>query len=152
MSKASHRRWLKAQREEDKALQALNAAHPVVRKPTVSKMLRASNEYFTAGAVFMRVDGFWKVTQCAPILGWMRKTPLDRIPLELLKRGCRWDWSPVIERDKSSADLLDTSAGKDLKHTAYETLTALGSPTAGEGGTLAGSFTDCVPATLALQR
>ena len=92
-SRAERAHWLEKQRCEAAVLIALNAANPVRAKPPVTKVLRVQNEYFTAAAVFNRNAGFWTLAQCAPILNWMRRTAIDRIPLELLKRGCRWQWS-----------------------------------------------------------
>jgi hypothetical protein len=70
----------------------MNAAQPIRPKPTITRLLQVSNEYLTAAAVWVRSDGFWRCTQAAPIIAWMRRTPVDRIPIELLKRGCRWEW------------------------------------------------------------
>ncbi len=64
-------------------------------KPDTETTLRVQNDYFTAGATFRRKDGVWSVTQCAPILNWLRKTAFPSIKTELLKRGCSWEWLPV---------------------------------------------------------
>jgi len=111
-SKAERRHWLAEQRQEDEALRQLNAAHPIRRKPTITKLLQASNEYFTAGAVLQRTDGFWRCIQAAPIIAWMRRTPVDRIPIELLKRGCRWQWLDSLPCNKGTEpQSVEGSAG-----------------------------------------
>lgn len=66
---------------------------PQYAVPDATRLLGVQNEYFTAGAVFERREGVWRVKECAPILHWMRKVPFERIKLELLKRGCSWEWS-----------------------------------------------------------
>jgi len=111
-SKAQHSHWLASQRQEDATLRALNAAHPVRRKPTITRLLQVSNEYLTAAAVWERSDGFWRCTQTAPIIAWMRRTPVDRIPIELLKRGCRWQWIHTFPCNKGTEpQSVEGSAG-----------------------------------------
>lgn len=60
--------------------------------PRITRLVQVQNEYFTAGATFERIDGLWRVKECAPILHWMRKVPFDQIKVELLRRGCSWQW------------------------------------------------------------
>ncbi len=59
-------------------------------RPT--RLLRVQNDYFTAGAVWEKIGGFWSCTKPAPIIGWMRgKTP-DAAKFELLRLGCSFEW------------------------------------------------------------
>jgi hypothetical protein len=134
-SKAERRHWLAEQRRGDEALRKLNAAHPLVVKPTISRLLHVSNEYFTCAAVWERKDGFWRCIQAAPIIAWMKRTPIDRISIELLKRGCRWTWSPVMPGTSPQQVGLASASGKGFTNTAHEILTdrALAG-SAGEGG------------------
>lgn len=125
-TKAQRRGWLREQTRQDTVLRALNARFPYKPKPLVSKLLHVSNDYFTAAAVFKRIEGIWTLAQCAPILHWMRKTPLDRIPLELLKRGCRWSWSDSLAMPEASpqwAGSAEQASGKGFTNTTHERLT-----------------------------
>jgi hypothetical protein len=60
--------------------------------PYQKKLLQATNEYFCAGAVWERIDGLWKCTEAAPIIGWMRGMSPPAAKLELARRGCQWEW------------------------------------------------------------
>lgn len=136
-SKAERRHWLESQRQEDEKLRRHQARYTLRSRPPVTRLLLVSNEYFTAGAVWTKRDNVWSCTEAAPILSWMKATPLNKVSIELLKRGCRWSWSrPAIDRDKSSAghELANKALGKDSKHTAHEKLTEADRPPAeGEG-------------------
>jgi len=67
-----------------------------VRKPPQFKLLRASNDFFTAGAVWKQQDGAWSCVKAAPILRWMIGLPKEKAHLELLKRGCTYSWVKTI--------------------------------------------------------
>lgn len=60
--------------------------------PTVTLLMRATNEYFTAGAVWVRRANVWTCTEAAPILRWMKGMNRDQAKIELLRRGCTWEW------------------------------------------------------------
>lgn len=60
--------------------------------PTISRVMQVSNEYFTAGAVWERRANVWGCVQAAPIIKWMVGMNSDKAKIELLKRGCRWEW------------------------------------------------------------
>lgn len=62
-------------------------------KPVTVKNLRVTCQHFTAGATFVKRGERWEISECAPIIAWMRRTPFDRIRHELEKRGCTWEWS-----------------------------------------------------------
>lgn len=122
-NKAERRHWFYRQRREDELLRRHQAQYPLRPQPVVTRLLLVTNEFFTAGAVWTKRDNVWSCTEAAPILSWMRTTPITRVSIELLKRGCRWSWNrPAIDRDKSSAghELADKALGKDSKHTAHE--------------------------------
>lgn len=146
--------WQK-QREQDAELRELNRRNPVRFVPAAYRRLEAWNEFLSGEAIFRKQDGVWSLGSCDPSLSFLKLLPFDQIKLDLLRRGMAWVWSPVIDRDKSSAGRSDMSSGKDSKNTAHERLTALGRPpTAGDGVDREESrhFTGCTPATLALQR
>jgi len=63
--------------------------------PNQTRLLRASNEFFTAGAVWQRKDGQWSCIQAAPILAWMFKLTPTAAKLELARKGCSWEWISV---------------------------------------------------------
>lgn len=63
--------------------------------PNQTIMLRASNEFFTAGAVWRRKDGQWSCIQAAPILAWMFKLSPTEAKFELARKGCSWEWVSV---------------------------------------------------------
>lgn len=63
--------------------------------PDAKVMLRASNDFFVAGAVWQRKDGQWRCVQTAPILSWMLTLSPAAAKLELSKRGCSWQWTQV---------------------------------------------------------
>lgn len=80
--------------------------HLAVDRPKVYlanevKVLRVRNEFFCAGAVWVRKDGIWACKMAAPILHWMiGMSPLET-KLELARKGCSWEWlegSPVVEK------------------------------------------------------
>lgn len=92
--------------------------------PPLERLLHVSNEYFTAGAIWVRVHGAWSCKQAAPILKWMVGMQFDRVPIELLKRGCRWSWSPVTAGTSPQQGCISQDiALKDSKHTAHEKIT-----------------------------
>jgi hypothetical protein len=59
---------------------------------TNSKVLRAWNEFWVAGAVWEKRDGHWFCVHTAPIIAWMRKMTPESAKLELARRGCQWEW------------------------------------------------------------
>lgn len=101
--------------------------------PTLERLLHVSNEYFTAGAIWVRVHGAWSCQKAAPILKWMVGMQFDHVPIELLKRGCRWSWSPITAgTGPQQGCKTDVITLKDSKHTAHENLTDPAYSRAGE--------------------
>ena len=144
-SKEERAHWAKTQGQKDQALRLHQARYPLRSKPVVTKLLMVSNDFFSAAAVWTKRDNVWSCTEAAPILSWMRTTPLNKVSIELLKRGCRWSWnSPAIDRDKSSAghELANKALGKDSKNTAHEKLTEADRPPAKEEGAGPGMVID----------
>lgn len=83
--------------------------------PKFERLLVVQNEYFTASAVFTKQHGYpWYCSDCAPILSWMRKIPLDTIPTQLLKRGCKWKWNPISQ--PSIANRLNSWPQANMPH------------------------------------
>lgn len=60
--------------------------------PNAQRLMRAQNEFFTAGAIWQRCDGQWSCTLAAPILRWMLKLDPATAKIELARRGCSWEW------------------------------------------------------------
>ena len=71
-----------------------------------TRLLRVQNDYFTAGAIWLRTDGVWSCIDAAPIIAWMRRTPFDQIKNELLKRGCSWEWLRELDSDKATVGIV----------------------------------------------
>jgi hypothetical protein len=66
--------------------------------PNQTLLLRASNDFFVAGAIWRRKDGQWACIQTAPILRWMLKLSPTEAKLELARRGCSWEWITTREK------------------------------------------------------
>lgn len=101
------------------------AAHP--QGPTSSKpkylksrplLLRCSNEYFCAGAIWVRREGHWVCDKAAPILAWMIGLQPSEAKFGLLKRGCSWSWigghsgklNGLSQNNAASNSALDSSS------------------------------------------
>jgi len=132
-SKAERAHWMEKHR---RFLEDYRSIPKPKLSQTITKLLHVHNEYFTAGAIWTRISGAWACKQAAPILKWMVGMPFDRVSIELLKRGCRWSWSPVTENTSTAGTspqqgyiFIEGPILKDHKHTAHEKLT---------DGTLAG--------------
>lgn len=61
-------------------------------KADVSRVLKVSNEYFTAGAIFERVSGVWRCREAESAISWMKTMDVRSVKTELLRRGCSWEW------------------------------------------------------------
>lgn len=62
-----------------------------VSAPT--RLLRVEAPHFVAGAEFEKVGGGWVVGRAAPILGWMRRMPVEKIGPHLTHKGWGYRWS-----------------------------------------------------------
>jgi len=56
------------------------------------KLLRVIGPNFVAGAVLEKQDGKWVVTQCAPILKWMKNFPVRMLPERMRRKNLQWEW------------------------------------------------------------
>lgn len=123
-SKAERDAWYKRQRDEDHRLREHMRRCHSDPKPTVSRTLQVSNDYFCAGSIWIRRDNVWSCRKAAPIISWMLSTPLEKVSIELLKRGCRWTWGPVTTgTSPQQAELASNALDKGSKYTAHEKLT-----------------------------
>lgn len=60
--------------------------------PEVIRLMRVTNEYFSAGAVWKKSMGSWVCISSAPIIAWMRKCDPGRAKLECARRGLVVEW------------------------------------------------------------
>ena len=72
-------------------------------RPHSIRLLRAHNDFFTAGAVWQLRDGIWSCIQAAPILNWMRQCDPTSAKFELLKRQCAWEWLSAAAKNRPDA-------------------------------------------------
>ncbi len=61
-------------------------------RPDTQRLLRATNDYFCAGAVFKRQNSIWSISSCAPCLAFLRGLDPASAKLELTRRGFSWSW------------------------------------------------------------
>src|SRR5687767_7716729 len=64
--------------------------------PKATRLMRASNEYFSADAVWTRRDGIWSCTDPDPVISWMRGLDPASAKLELARMGCSWEWLSTV--------------------------------------------------------
>lgn len=58
----------------------------------IERLLRVKNEYFDCQAIWRKKEGVWTCVSAAPIIRWMvGKTPAEA-KIELVKRGCSYEW------------------------------------------------------------
>lgn len=62
------------------------------REPDTTRLMRCWNEFWTGGATWRRKDGIWACVEPSPMLAWMKGMAPDAAKLELVKRGCQWEW------------------------------------------------------------
>jgi hypothetical protein len=121
--------------------------------PDVTQLLWASNEFFTGGAVFERKQGFWRVTQCAPCLSFLRKLSPTEAKFALAQRGYDWKWISPLSKENAVA-VSPTDQGDLSRAINYgariNNLNGL-TLVQGEGRTQQSSLTASNPATAALQ-
>lgn len=60
--------------------------------PDKALSLVVSNEYFTARAEWRRRANVWACVKADRVIRWMLPLNKDKAMIELLKRGCRWEW------------------------------------------------------------
>lgn len=66
----------------------------VLRYPLeLTKQLQCSNEFWSATATWRRHEGIWSCSYADPVLQWMIGLDQDSAKMELLRRGCSWEWS-----------------------------------------------------------
>lgn len=123
-SQAEIAHWKKTQKEQDEALliflKSKQASFPV----DCEKTIMVSNEFFSGTARWRRKSNVWSCFEADPVLSWMKTTPFNQVQIELLKRGCRWSWSPVMTgTTPQQAGLASNASCKGSKHTAHENLT-----------------------------
>lgn len=96
----SNRRW------KFKPKRSVRSESPIVHLPSIptyskstSRELHVWNEFWSGVVVWCRHEGIWFVRQTDPPLKWM--IGLDKLTakIELLKRGCSWEWSDIKPRN-----------------------------------------------------
>ena len=70
-------------------------AQPVIPALGIKALLRVVTDYFVAGAVFQKKWGIWSCIEAAPIIAWMKRTPLEQIKASLIKMGASWEWTRI---------------------------------------------------------
>lgn len=65
---------------------------PEYRDRDMERVMRCWNKYWVAGAIWRRKEGIWGCKEAAPIIRWMVGKSPEEAKLELLKRGCEWEW------------------------------------------------------------
>ena len=60
--------------------------------PPLKKIALIENEFLSGFAVVERRDNVWRVLECSKEVQWLKDLPVYKWKLELLKRGCRWDF------------------------------------------------------------
>lgn len=65
--------------------------------PDTQRLMQCQNEFFTAGAIWCRIQGQWSCIKAAPIIRWMEGMDRQAAKHELLKRGCSWEWVAPTE-------------------------------------------------------
>lgn len=129
------RHWWKRQKESYAALRRMN--RPVTFVPPTFWLLRVENEFFTAGAVWRKKDNTWLCVEAAPIIKWMLgRADIGNVKIELLKRGCKWNWSPATTGTSPQQGELAHALTRDSKNTAHDQITPTDRPP--EGGEGAG--------------
>ena len=88
MSKRRHRSltakdWAKADKVVPKQ-------HEII--PEIERVMQCQNEYFTAGAVWKRINGHWQCVQAAQIIKWMKGMDVGAAKMELARLGCDYTW------------------------------------------------------------
>lgn len=151
----NHLFWKQDRRRIDRL--AFN--HGVIPKDSQELLLWVSNDYFTAGAVWKRIFGVWSCIKAAPIIKWMVGMNKDKAKLELLRKGCTYQWiypgvnckSGIVAQSKSTSPLVGEKG-------RCETNTRINNPSALAGiardGGLAGNgpaFTSETADSLSLQ-
>ena len=81
--------WRSEQKRLSKPLQSSILAY----KQNLVKYLTCSNEFYTATAVWKRVEGIWFCSHADPPLKWMIGLDQLTAKIELIKHGCSWEWS-----------------------------------------------------------
>lgn len=57
-------------------------------------LLRVTGRGYTAGAVFIKADGGWRIESVAPILAWMHGRDMPGIKQRLAELGAAFEWLP----------------------------------------------------------
>lgn len=119
--------WFK-QRQELERLRQINASVPVRALHRKTKILRASNDFMEGFALFEGFGMGWRCVETSPAFRWMKEVPSDRLKVELLRRGMRWEWSneftdaPSMSRGSDSAgegtskETADSNEGRTRPH------------------------------------
>ena len=67
---------------------------PIYRKNT-SRTIKCWNEFWSGTAVWARVDGIWFCSFAEASLSWMIGLDKVKAKLEMIRRGCSWEWSEI---------------------------------------------------------
>lgn len=87
-------KWLRylAKKEDRLRIDAIKVPNGAPLPVNIERLLWVSNEFFTAGAVWKRISGAWSCVKAAPILRWMVGMNCNQAKLELLRKGCHYEW------------------------------------------------------------
>lgn len=61
--------------------------------PDTTATLKCRNEFFEGWITWRRKAGVWVFHEASPSMVWAAGTHPDKVKIELLRKGCDWEWA-----------------------------------------------------------